>query len=94
MSYAPDITDAAFEDVERLLDSLPPERRGRALDALDAAFERLAANPRLAGKGPVGRPTFMFQFVIDGVHYYWAATFAYGEDEQTIWITHVYRPAL
>jgi hypothetical protein len=92
MPYDPDITNEAFEDVERLIDSLPAERRSRAIDALDEAFIRLAANPRLASKGVIGRPTFFFRFEIDGVGYHWAATFCYSEDEKKIIITQVYRP--
>lgn len=94
MSYEPDITDEGFEDIERILDSLSPERRTAALDALDEAFLRLAANPQLAGRGPVGRPTFFFHFAIGGTHYHWAATFRYSEDETKIVVTHVYRPRM
>jgi hypothetical protein len=94
MSYEPEITDEGFEDVEHLIASLPPERRGLALDALDDAFLRLAANPKLASKGPVGRPTFFFSFEVGGTHYRWAATFCFSEDETKVIVTHVFRPTL
>lgn len=94
MSYEPDITDEAFEDVERLIESLPQERREAAFDALEMAFVRLAANPKLGSRGPLGRPTYFFHFEVGGTHYHWAATFCYSQDETRIVITQVYRPTM
>lgn len=45
-------------------------------------------------RSTLGRPTYRFQFVVHGVHYHWAATFKYAEDEGTIVITHVFRVAM
>ncbi len=91
MSYELDIADEAFADLERLIESLPEPRRAEAIDGIQAALLTLTANPMLAGKQSLGRPTYRFRFTAGGVGYHWAATFAYSADETRIIITHVYR---
>lgn len=91
MAYALDLADEAVEDLEALLNSLPESRRRDALDGVEAALNKLAANPLLAIKQHLGRPTYRFQFVAGRVHYHWGATFAISEDEQRIIITHIFR---
>lgn len=94
MSYEPDITDEAFEDLTRIVDALPVERQEAALTAVEDALLRLATNPRLGVRGPLGRPTYFFRFEIGGTQYHWAATFRYSEDETKIVVTQVYRPTM
>ncbi len=94
MSYEPDITDEAFEDLQRIIESYTPERQSAVLDALDEALVRLAANPRLGIRGPLGRPTYFFTFEIGGTRYHWAATYCYSQDETKIVVTQVYRSAM
>lgn len=94
MSYALEITDEARDDLERLVDSLPAARRPEAIDGVDVALSRLAANPGLASGRHLGRPTYHFEFLSGGVSYHWAVTFQFSEDERAIQVTHMYRPLL
>jgi hypothetical protein len=91
MSYALDIADEAVEDLEKLLDSLPSARRADAIEGVDVALQKLAANPFLAPRRHLGRPTYHFQFTAGGVGYHWGCTFRFSEDEKGIQITHIYR---
>lgn len=94
MSYALAIAPEAEQDLTRLVDSLPRRRRERAWDAIRDELNKLAANPGLAVRSTLGRPTYRFRFTVDDVGYHWAATFKYAEDERTIVITHVFRIVL
>jgi hypothetical protein len=94
MSYELAIASEAEEDLLRLVDSLPKRHRDAAWDAVVVEPEKLAANPDLALRSTIGRPTFRFRFTLGEVGYPWAATFKYGEDERTIVITHVFRVPL
>ncbi len=94
MSYALAIAPEAEQDLAHLIDSLPAKRRGAALDAVLAELEKLAANPSLAVKSKLGRPTYRISFIVDRVRYYWAAIFKFALDERTIVITQLYRVAL
>jgi len=94
MSYELAIAPEGEQDLDRLIDSLPARRREAALDGVLAEFEKLAANPSLAVRSTLGRPTYRFSFVAEKVHYHWAATFKYAQDERTIVITHIFRVAL
>lgn len=94
MSYALAIAPEAEQDLARLVDSLPPKRRGPALDAVLVELEKLAANPSLAVKSTLGRPTYRVSFTVDRVRYNWAAIFKFGLDERAIVITQLYRVAL
>ena len=94
MSYELGITPEAEQDLTRLIDSLPAKRRGQALDAVLAELEKLAANPGLAVKSTIGRPTYRFSFIVDRVRYHWAALFKYSPDEKAIVVTQVFRVAL
>lgn len=94
MSYGLAIAPEAEEDLTRLIDSLPNKRRGPALDAVLLELEKLAANPALAVKSTVGRPTYRFSFVVDRVRYHWAALFKYSSDEASIVITQLFRVPL
>ena len=94
MSYALAITPEAEEDLSRIVKSLPSKRRQRALDAVAQELEKLAANPSLAVRSTLGRPTFRFSFTARQVAYHWAATFKYSQDERTIVITHIFRVPL
>lgn len=96
MAYELAITPEAEADLQRLIDSLPPEGRSRALPAIIDALKPLGVNPALASRSSLAldRPMFLFRFEIDAVGYHWAATFAFGEDERTIVITHLFRPAM
>ena len=91
MSYEPELTDEAAEDLRALIESRPSSRRRDALDEVEAALTRLAANPLLAQRQHLGRPTYPFQFRAEGVAHHWACTFAFDEDEKRIRITHIYR---
>lgn len=94
MSYALAIAPEAEQDLARLVDSLPAKRRERAFDAVLAELGKLAANPSLAVKSTLGRPTYRFSFAVDRVRYHWAALFKYSADEQTIVVTQVFRVPL
>jgi hypothetical protein len=94
VSYEPELTDVAIEDLHALIDSLPAARRRDAWIGVEAAFEQLAANPLLAQQQHLGRLAYQFQFHAEGVAHHWACTFVYAEDEARIKITHVYRVAM
>lgn len=96
MSYALAIAIApeAEQDLARLIDSLPERRRERAFNAVLAELEKLAANPSLAVKSTLGRPTYRLSFTIDRVGYHWAALFKYSPDERWIVITQLFRVLL
>ena len=91
MSYALAIAPEAEADLTRLIESLPRGRRDRAWDAVRGELNKLAANPGLAVRSTLDRPTYRFRFVLDNVGYHWGATFRYAADEQTIVITHIFR---
>jgi len=94
MAYVLELADEAAEDLNDLIESLPSARRRDATDAVEEAFLRLEANPRLAQAGPLGRLTYRFSFVAGKVHYHWEGTCCYSEDEERIIVTHVYRVPL
>jgi len=94
MSYVPELTDVALEDLKNLIDSLPSSRRRDAIDAVEAALTKLAANPGLAQREHLGRPSYRFGFAAGGVTYHWGCTFKISEDESRIVITHLFRTAL
>lgn len=94
MSYELAITPEAEQDLARLIDSLPAKRRGAALDGVVMELEKLAANPGLAVKSTVGRPTYRFSFMAGGVRYHWAALFKYSPDEKSIVVTQLFRVPL
>ena len=94
MSYELAVSDEAIEDLHALIDSLPSSRRRDALDRVEAALERLAANPLLALRQHLGRPTYHFPFTAGNVRYLWGCTFVYADDERSIRITHIFRVAL
>lgn len=94
MSFELQVSEEAIEDLHQLIDSLPTPHRRDALNGIDAALERLAANPLLATRGHLGRPTYHFEFRAGDVHYHWGCTFRYTEDESGICVTHVFRAGL
>lgn len=94
MSYALLVSDEAADDLRALIESLPASRRRDALDGTDRALERLAANPLLAQRQSLGRPTYYFRFTAEGVTYHWGCTFQYSEDESSLCVTHVFRVSL
>jgi len=91
MSYEIELTDVALEDFQNLIDSLPTARRRDAIDAVEAALQRLAANPRLAQHEHLGRPSYRFNFISDGVRYHWGCTFLISQDEIQVSVTHIFR---
>jgi len=91
MSYELAIAPEAEQDLARLIDSLPPKRRGPALDAVLVELEKLAANPSLAVRSTIGRPTYRLAFTVDRVRHHWTALFMYSADERSIVITQVFR---
>jgi plasmid stabilization system protein ParE len=94
MSYALVITDEAVEDLHALIDSLPRSRRRDALDNVEAALTRLAANPQLGQRQYLGRKAFHFPFRAGNVSYHWGCTFMITEDEAGLVVTHFFRAAL
>jgi plasmid stabilization system protein ParE len=94
MSYELVITDEAVEDLHALIDSLPRSRRRDALESVDAALARLAANPRLGQRQYLGRKAFHFPFRAGEVSYHWGCTFMISEDEARLVVTHIFRAAL
>ena len=94
MSFELQVSEEAIEDLHLLIDSLPMGHRRDALNGVDAALERLAANPLLATRGHLGRPTFHFAFRAGDVHHHWGCTFQYAEDEAGIRVTHIFRVSL
>jgi hypothetical protein len=94
MSYELLVSDEAGDDLRALIDSLPASHRRDALNGVDSAVARLAANPMLAQRKHLGRPTYHFQFVAGGVTYHWGCTFVHTQDETSIRITHIYRVLL
>lgn len=93
MPYALEIADSAAEDLERLVNTLPLHRRDAAIDAIEAACLEVAARPLKPSRRD-RPPHFPLHFVVDDVHYYWAATYRISGDEKTLVITHVFRVAL
>ncbi len=93
MAYALAFADTAVEDTERLVDSLPEERRERALDAIEALCLAFAERP-LHRSGRWSTPSFPLHFEVAGVRYYWSAAYRLSEDETTLIVTHVFRVAL
>ena len=69
MSYELAIAPEAEEDLDRLISSLPRRRREPAITAVLAELEKLAANPSLAVRSTLGRPTYRFSFEVDRVGY-------------------------
>lgn len=94
MSYELAIAEEAEDDLAALVDSLPAARRADAIQAVEQELLKLAANPLLAPKLHLARPTYRFRFEAGSVTYHWAATFQFSDDERHIVITHVYRVAL
>ena len=94
MSYALDITEFATDDLVTLLDSLPLTRRSEAFEAVWRELNGLAENPLEVPRVVSDRPTHLFSFIAEGVHYFWGATFRFSEDEKLVVITHVFRLAL
>lgn len=94
MSYELLVSDEAVEDLHALIAALQSSRRRDALDGVDAAIQRLAANPMLAQRQHLGRPSYYFQFRAEGVAYHWGCTFVYSQDEASIRITHIFRVSL
>jgi plasmid stabilization system protein ParE len=94
MSYELAITPEAEQDLAEIVASLPAASRQDAWVAIVTEFDKLAANPSLAVRSQLGRPTYRFSFKVREVSYHWAATFKYSEDERSIVITHVFRLAL
>ena len=90
MSYVLDLSDVAAEDLTALIESLPSSCRRDATDRVEEALQRLAANPLLAQRIHLGRPTYHFTFVAEDVHYHWGCTFCYAEDETSIQVTHIF----
>lgn len=94
MSYALDFADEAVEDLERLLESLPSERRDPAAEAVEAALLRFAASPLDRPRPGSSRPFVNLSFRVAEVNYFWAATYVFSQDETRVVITHIYRIAL
>lgn len=91
MSYALVITDAATEDLHRIVDSLKSSHRRDAIEAVDIATQRLAANPRFGQSTYLGRRAFHFDFQSGDSHYHLGCAFEISPDEETIVITHIFR---
>jgi len=93
MPYALDFTDTAVDDIERLIDDLPENRREGALNGVEAECTAFAENP-LFHRRVHRAPSFPINFRVRGVGYSWAATYRISIDESTIYITHVFRRPL
>jgi len=89
MPYALDFSETAVEDLERLIDSLPASRREKAIERIEAACQAFCERPEHS-QDP-SPPTFRLNFEVDGVRYYWTATYRLGLDEGTLIVTHVFR---
>lgn len=94
MSYALDFANEAVEDLERLLDSLPLERRDPAVEAVQASLSHFAEHPLERPRPGGPRPFVHLNFRVGEVAYHWAATYCFSQDETRIVVTHVYRIAL
>ena len=94
MSFELVITDEAADDLHALIESLPSSRRRDALDSVDAALTRLAANPRLGQSQYLARKAFHFSFRAESVGYHWGCTFLITEDEAQLVVTHIFRASL
>lgn len=94
MSYALAIAPEAEADLARLIESLPAKRRGEAIDNVLAELGKLAANPELAVKSTLGRPTYRLSFTAARVRYHWTALFKFAVDERTLVITQIFRVPL
>lgn len=95
MPFLLHLTPEAEADLKAILDSYQSERRRReAAAATLAALQRLAANPKLATVGPLGRPAFQFSFKAGGVNHHWAATFLCPPGGKVLIVTQIYRPAM
>ena len=94
MSYALAVTDGAVASLHNLIDSLPAANRRDAIEAVDAATQRLAANPGLGQSLYLGRRAYHFGFRVGDTGYHWGCAFLLTEDESEIQITHIFRVAL
>lgn len=91
MSYELKLTNRARNNLIALIDSLPTSRRADAINEVETALLKLAANPLLAPRQHLGRPTYRFQFLAGGVRHHWGATFSFSEDETCVRVTSIYR---
>jgi hypothetical protein len=86
MPCALDFSETAVEDLGRLLDSVPPSRHERAINAIEALCRALGDDPPERNFG-----TFPLHFEVDGVRYYWAGTYRISLDRARLSVTHVFR---
>ena len=91
MSYELEIAEEAIDDLHVLVESIPSSRRVDAIEGIKSRLLDLATNPIGIPRLHYGRPTYLFQFVVEGTRYYWGATFCYSHDETSIIITSIFR---
>jgi len=94
MPYALAVTHTAADDLDRLIQSLRPEQRPQALDAINNICTQFGLRPQHRRGSPLSPPTFPIHFEVAGTRFYWAATYRISEDETTLVITHMFRVLL
>ena len=90
MPYEIEFTDTAVDDIQRLIDSLPTDRRAPALKEIEKECLAFAARP----PGTTASGDFPVHFSVDGVRYWWAGTYRISLDRAKLYVTHVFRVPL
>ena len=91
MSYALDITSEAAERLNDLIESLPADWHTDVTDAVDAALQKLAANPLPKAKYYYGRPAYQFTIRAGRLTRHWGVTYRISPDETHLVITDAYK---
>lgn len=91
MSYVPELTDEAFEDLERLLDSLADDLREPIITAVEALLGGYAADPSTLPRSVGPHPFAPLDFQADGLSFRWGMTYVFSQDEKRIQVTHIFR---
>jgi hypothetical protein len=94
VSYALSIGSEAEEDLDRIVATIEPRHRMSALSQIMAELDRFACDPvRLGAKSAraLNRPTFRFEYELDGCMRDLAVSYIFAPGENRIVITHVYR---
>jgi hypothetical protein len=93
MNYELLVTDSAWDRLMQLIDGVPENRRDGLLEEIERELRAFCASPAKRHRYTFGRPTVHLDLQVDGVTYYWAAVYQYGEDERSMFISDFFRRA-
>lgn len=95
MGYVVRLTPQAASDLADYIASFSHDAslQRRITDIIEAALQRLAANPKVGvtPRHPLGRPTYMVEFKVDDVVRYLRVVYRYSEDEAALEVLTVRR---